>query len=179
MLLGCDSHPRSAPVPRRNKRRVQSFGGAEEPEVQHPQLHLCSRHRSLGQGLLVASQPILDIPNMFNIPGSPRGSAVPLPSPEPGAEPARAARAALPSPHSAAHTPRVCIIPGHKQMPLSVPTSLGCCCSCTGCPEPPGTSPCAGTCLCCRLCSALLCRWVGASGCREQRRGFHTSYLVI
>lgn len=65
MLLGCDSHPGSDPVPRRKEGKVQSFGGAEEPEVQHPQLHLCSRHRSLGQGLLVASQPVLDTPNIF------------------------------------------------------------------------------------------------------------------
>lgn len=39
-------------------------------------------------------------------------------------------------------------------MPLSVPTFPGCRCSGTGCPAPPGTGPCAGTCLCCLLCSA-------------------------
>lgn len=37
------------------------------------------------------------------------------------------------------------------------------------CPEPSGTSPGGGTCLCCRLCCRALCWWVGARGCREER----------
>lgn len=37
------------------------------------------------------------------------------------------------------------------------------------CLEPPGTSPCEGTCLCCLFCCCAPCWWVGVSGCREER----------
>lgn len=112
LAVGLRQPPRECPNASKKRREGADFGVAEEPEVQHPQLHFCSQHCSIRQGLLVSSQPILDTPNIFKNPGSPMGSAVPLPSP--GAEPAWAARAALPSLHSDAHTPHVCIIPGYK-----------------------------------------------------------------
>lgn len=159
------------------KRRERAeFGGAEQPQVQHPQLHFCSWQHTLGQSLLVSSQPILNTPNIFRNLGSPRGSAVPLPSLH-GQHAQRCPLCTqLPTPPVVCplHHPRVQInapVGAHVPGMLLLRHRL------------PGASWHKSLCRDVPLLPALLCSalrwWVGASGCREQRRGFHTSSLVI
>lgn len=125
--------------------------------------------------------------------GLPRGPAVPnhpqrpgfakrwcQPEPTREAQAAQAAQAELPPFPTRSHqtgrglprTPRVCTLHSHdaKEVSMSMTALLARCC-----PEPPGTSPCKGTCLCCLFCCCALC-WGGADA---QRRGFHTSSLLI